>query len=200
MTRRRAGGRPRRRSRRSPRASATASIPPTTAVFGEVGLGRRGARHRAGAAARPRGRADGIHPLHHARGEHRSRRTDAQLRRLRAGRRPDGRRGARRAAEPDVALRDQLADIVSVEARAAGSFHRLHRAAQFIRGGLPMAWFALARVLFVVAVAYAAALLQPLAGRRRRSNVALRRSRSRRSSSSSKAACARPPSRACSAR
>ena len=33
--------------------------------------GRRGPRHRAGAAARPRGGADGIPPLHHARGEHR---------------------------------------------------------------------------------------------------------------------------------
>ena len=35
---RRAGVRSRRRSRRSRRASATASIPPTTAMFGEVGL------------------------------------------------------------------------------------------------------------------------------------------------------------------
>ena len=46
-------------------------IPPTTAMFGEVGLAGEVARHHAGGAARARGGADGVSPLHHARGEHR---------------------------------------------------------------------------------------------------------------------------------
>ena len=59
----------------------------------------RSPRHHAGGAARPRGGADGFHTLHHARGEHRSRRiassrTTANCRR-RARRRGAGRTLAR---------------------------------------------------------------------------------------------------------
>src|SRR5689334_20678139 len=41
--------------------------------------------------------------------------------------------------------------------------HLYYAGRRFITRGRSMAWFALARVLFVVAVAYTAALLQPLA-------------------------------------
>ncbi len=57
------------------------------------GPGRRSPRHRAGAPPRPRGGADGVPPLHHARGQHRSLRSRAG-RRVRAGRRQDRGRGA----------------------------------------------------------------------------------------------------------
>ena len=47
-------------------------IPPTTAMFGEVGLAGEVRGIAQAAAARPRGGADGVPPLHHARGQHRS--------------------------------------------------------------------------------------------------------------------------------
>ena len=46
-------------------------IPPTTAMFGEVGLAGEVRGISQAAAAHPRGGADGVPPLHHARGEHR---------------------------------------------------------------------------------------------------------------------------------
>ena len=49
-------------------------LPAHTAVFGEVGLARRGAGRRAGGAALARGRADGLHALHPSRPQHPSRR------------------------------------------------------------------------------------------------------------------------------
>ena len=69
------------------------AIPATTAMFGEVGPGGRSSRHRAGGPPHPRGGADGVPPLHHARGQHRSLRPRAG-RRVRAGRRQDRGRGA----------------------------------------------------------------------------------------------------------
>ena len=61
--------------------------------------GRRGARHHARPPLRVREAAQmGFRALHHAGGQHRSRRSDAERRRLRAGRRPDGRRSARRSS------------------------------------------------------------------------------------------------------
>ena len=64
---RRAGRRPRRSSRPSPRASATGRSQSGTAVFGEVGLAGEVRGISAGGAARARGRADGLHPLRRAR-------------------------------------------------------------------------------------------------------------------------------------
>src|SRR5438128_1894510 len=60
--------------------------------------GRRSAGHGAGGAARARSRADGVPPLHHARREHRSRRSWPVWRRLRARGRPHHRGRARRAS------------------------------------------------------------------------------------------------------
>src|SRR5262249_35047468 len=51
---------------------------------------------------------------------------------------------------------------VPSERRAPCRFSVFHSEAGVPVGGCPMAWFALARVLFVAAVAYAAAILQPL--------------------------------------
>ena len=71
MTRRRAGV----GSRRSRRDRVERPEPRDSADDGDVRRGRpgrRGARHHAGGAARPRGRADGLHALRHARGQHRS--------------------------------------------------------------------------------------------------------------------------------
>ena len=102
MTRRRAGVRSRRRSPRSRRACATASIPPTTAVFGEVGLAGE-VRGIAQAALRVREAAQmGFTPLHHARGEHRPDRSRAPA--MRARRRPHRRRSARRSCSIGEAL------------------------------------------------------------------------------------------------
>ena len=58
--------------------------------------GRRGPRHLAGAAARPRSGADGVPPLHHAGGEHRSGRTAV------AGRRRASWSASARSAKPST--------------------------------------------------------------------------------------------------
>ena len=50
-------------------------IPATTAMFGEAGLAGEYPRHHAGGAARARSVANGVPPLHHARGQYRFRRT-----------------------------------------------------------------------------------------------------------------------------
>ena len=75
-------------------------IPATTAMFGEVGLAGEIRGVTQAGAARARGGADGVPPLHHAGGQHRPRRPPGPVAlrggRMRAGRRQDGRRGARR--------------------------------------------------------------------------------------------------------
>ena len=87
---------PRRRSRRSRRACATAPIPPTTAMFGEVGLAGEVRGIPQARAARPRGGADGIHAAASC-PRRTSTRPIAGADGLRARRRPHRRRSARRA-------------------------------------------------------------------------------------------------------
>ena len=72
-------------------------IPPTTAVFGEVGLAGEVRGISQAGAARPGGHADGLPPVRHAGGKYRSSRCVAE-RTCRVRRRPHGRRSAGRAA------------------------------------------------------------------------------------------------------
>ena len=114
-------------------------IPGTTAVFGEIGPGGRGARHHPGRPAHPRGGADGLPALHHAGGQHRSRGSDRRR----------------------WATANWLASAAQARRSMPSSRDLMVWLALHSRG-TPMAWFVLARVLIVAAVAYSAALLQPL--------------------------------------
>ena len=117
--------------RPSRRACGTGRSPQATAVFGEVGLAGEVRGTAQAAAARPRGRADGLHALHHARGEHR----------------PDG-PGARRhrpASWSGSRTRPGGARASSCLIRGPDA---VYRAASYTE--CPMAWFMLARLLFFV--------------------------------------------------
>ena len=138
-----------RRFRRRPRCSARSAWPARSAA----------SRRRRCACARPRRWASAAASCPRPTSIPSDRATGG---RLRAGRRPHGRRSARRASALTSSRQFGASLATPVPAALACLSLSAHT------GGLRMAWFALARCLFVAAVAYAAALLQPLAGRSRR--------------------------------